>query len=150
VNGAFECGLQLIKVAAIREMKAGNVEERVLDDVEGWSPPPCLLDVERLSMELEKAALDTAYERYFDWHSTLKNKLPYAAQGASQTSQVCLSRRVSTALNFMLSSNSVTAPRIKGEQDLAAQFFFLPYNGCLCMYLSLHFIMSPPSLPMQA
>ena len=62
VNGAFQCGLQLIKEAALHEMKAGDVEERVLDDVEGWSPPPCLLDVEQLGMELEKAALDTAYE----------------------------------------------------------------------------------------
>ena len=61
MNGAFQHGLQLIKEAALREMKAGDVEERILDNVEGWSPPPCLLDVEWLSMALEKAALDTAY-----------------------------------------------------------------------------------------
>ena len=40
MNGAFQRGLQLIKEAAVREMKAGDVEERVLDDVEEWSPPP--------------------------------------------------------------------------------------------------------------
>jgi len=112
-------------------------------------PPPCLLDVERLSMELEKAALDMAYEQYFDWHSTLKNKLPYATRGATQMSQACLSCHVSTALNFMLSSNSVTALHIKGEQDLVLWFFFLPYR-CLCMYFVSPFVMSPPSLPMQA
>ncbi|KIM57919.1 hypothetical protein SCLCIDRAFT_28446 [Scleroderma citrinum Foug A] len=40
VNGAFQRGLQLIKEAALREMKASDVEERILDNVEGWSPPP--------------------------------------------------------------------------------------------------------------
>ncbi|KIM50834.1 hypothetical protein SCLCIDRAFT_33950 [Scleroderma citrinum Foug A] len=39
VNGVFQCGLQLIKEAALCEMKAGDVEERILDNVEGWSPP---------------------------------------------------------------------------------------------------------------
>ena len=40
VNGMFQCGLQLIKEAAIDEMRAGGVEEGVLAGVEGWSPPP--------------------------------------------------------------------------------------------------------------
>ena len=119
----------------------------------GWCgrmvPPPWLLDVEWLSIELEKAVLDTAYKQYFDWHSTLKNKSPYATWGATQMSQACLSHHVSTALNFMLSSNSVTASHIKGEQDLVLWFFFLPYR-CLCMYIVSPFVMSPPSLPMQA
>ncbi|KIM55009.1 hypothetical protein SCLCIDRAFT_30713 [Scleroderma citrinum Foug A] len=75
VNGVFQHGLQLIKEAALHEMKASDVEER-------W-----------LGMELEKAALDTAYEQYFNWHLMLKNKLPYSMQGATQTSQACISRR---------------------------------------------------------
>ena len=94
MNGAFQRGLQLIKEAALCEMKAGDVEERILDNVEGWSPPPCLLDVERLSMALEKAVLDTAYGQYSNWHSKLKNKSPYATQCAAQTSQARPSRHV--------------------------------------------------------
>jgi len=39
MNGAFQRGLQLID-AALCEMRAGDVEERVLDDVKEWSPPP--------------------------------------------------------------------------------------------------------------
>ncbi|KIM54549.1 hypothetical protein SCLCIDRAFT_30991 [Scleroderma citrinum Foug A] len=72
VNGVFQRGLQLIKEAALREMKA---------------------DVERLSMALEKAVLDTAYGQYSNWHSKLKNKSPYATQHAAQTSQARPSRR---------------------------------------------------------
>jgi len=99
VNGTFQRGLQLIKEAAVREMKAGDVEERVLDDVEEWSPPPCLLNAALLSQDLQKAALDTAYGRYVRWRSKLKTGLPYATQCITQSSQARPSCPVSTALN---------------------------------------------------
>ena len=99
VNGAFQRGLQLIKEAAVWEMKAGDVEERVLDDVEEWSPPPRLLNAALLSQDLQKAALDTAYGRYVRWRSKLKTGSPYATQRITQSSQARPSRRVSTALN---------------------------------------------------
>ena len=112
-------------------------------------PPPCLLDVERLGMELEKAALDMAYERYFNWHSMLKNKSPYSMQGATQTSQACVSRRVSTALNFMSSSNSITAPHIKGSKILHHDFI-LALQWTLMHVLCLTIRHVPPPLPANA
>ena len=76
VNAAFRYGLELTKAAVLDELKAGG-NETLVDGVEAWSPHDVFTNTELLRERLAKAAVDTAYGRYHNWHSKLRKK-PYS------------------------------------------------------------------------
>lgn len=76
VNAAFHYGLELTKAAVLDELKAGG-HEMPPDGVEAWTPPDVFVHPMELKHKLAKAAVDTAYEWYCDWHAKLAKK-PYS------------------------------------------------------------------------
>ena len=73
VNVTFHYGLELTKTAVLDELKPGR-GKTLVDGVEVWSPHDILMNAELLRERLVKAAVDTAYRRYWDWHSKLRKK----------------------------------------------------------------------------